>query len=105
MSWSPDERRLEELTTVLEELKKRGKFVDIQICPRCKSTKVRRVGSMSGDMSGQIALTSPKFECQDCGWRGRLRIYATNRPLNEKQAAVIALQEREEHHRSNIYRS
>ena len=85
---SADEK-LEELTTILKELKRKGKFVDVQICPRCKSIKVRRVGSMSGDMSGHWAFSSPKYECPDCGWRGRLRLYATNRPLDKKQVALV----------------
>ncbi len=84
-----EEKQLEELMIVLEDLKKKGKFVDIAICPRCKSARVRRVGSMSGDMSGQMALTLPKFECLDCGWRGRLPIYATNRPFDKKSMDVV----------------
>jgi len=39
-----------ELLEVLEELEKEEKHVDVQICPRCKSPRVRRVGTMSGDM-------------------------------------------------------
>jgi hypothetical protein len=79
-----------ELTEALEQLKKEGKNVDVMICLRCKSTRIRRVGSIQGDMSGQMAMTLPKFECLDCGWRGRLTIYATNRPLNKKQLATAA---------------
>jgi hypothetical protein len=82
--------KLEELMTVLDDFRKKGKFVDVQLCPHCKSTRVRRVGSMSGDMSGQTAMTMPKFECLDCGWRGRQAIYATNRPLDKKMMAVVA---------------
>jgi len=78
------------LVEVLEELGKEGKFVDVQICPRCKSAKVRRVGSMSGDMSGHLAITPVKYECLDCGWRERLVIKATNRPLGWKEMAIIA---------------
>jgi hypothetical protein len=84
-----EEERLQQVTTLLDDLKKRGKFIDIQLCPHCKSVRIRRVGSMSGDMSGQMAMTLPKFECLDCGWRGRLTIYATNRPLDKKMMAVI----------------
>jgi hypothetical protein len=79
-----------ELTDFLEKLKKEGRYVEVRICPRCKSTQIKRVGSMQGDMSGHMAMTSPKFECLDCGWKGRLIIYATNRPLNEKQIATAA---------------
>jgi hypothetical protein len=79
-----------ELTDLLEQLKKEGKYVEVRVCPRCKSTRIKRVGSMQGDMSGHMAITLPKFECLDCGWRGRLTIYATNRPLNEKQIEAAA---------------
>ncbi len=78
------------LMEILEELAKEGKFVDVQICPRCKSAKIRRVGSMSGDMAGHMAITPVKFECIDCGWRERLVIKATNRPLGWKEMAIIA---------------
>jgi hypothetical protein len=81
---------LPEMVAVLEELRKEGKFVDVQVCPKCKSAKVRRVGSMSGDMSGHMAITPVKYECLDCGWRERLVIKATNRPLGLKEMAIIA---------------
>jgi len=51
---------LPEMVAVLEELRKEGKFVDVQVCPECKSAKIRRVGSMSGDMSGHMALKPVK---------------------------------------------
>jgi len=79
-----------EMLAVLEELRKEGKYVDIQVCPRCKSARVRRVGSMTGDMSGHMAITPVKYECLDCGWRERLVIKATNRPLGLKEMAIIA---------------
>ena len=78
------------LMEILEELAKEGQFVDVQICPRCKSAKIRRVGSMSGDMAGHMAITPLKYECLDCGWRERLVIKATNRPLGWKEMAIIA---------------
>jgi len=81
---------LPEMMAVLEELRKEGKYVDVQICPRCKSAKVRRVGSMSGDMSGHMAITPVKYECPDCGWRERLVLKATNRPWGWKEMAIIA---------------
>lgn len=79
-----------ELLEVLEELEKEEKFVDVQICPHCKSPKVRRVGTMSGDMSGHMGLLPVKFECLDCGWRERLVLKATNRKLGLKEVAIIA---------------
>jgi ssDNA-binding Zn-finger/Zn-ribbon topoisomerase 1 len=81
---------LPEMVAVLEELRREGKFVDLQVCPKCKSAKVKRVGSMGGDMSGHMAITPVKYECPDCGWRERLVIKATNRPLGVKEMAIIA---------------
>ena len=79
-----------ELLEVLEELEKEKKYVDVQICPHCKSPRVRRVRSMNGDMSGHMGLLPVKFECLDCGWRERLVVKATNRKLGLKQVAIIA---------------
>jgi RNase P subunit RPR2 len=79
-----------ELVETLEELKKEGKYVDIQVCPKCKGPLVRRVGSMTGDMSGHMGLTPPKFECKECGWRERLVLKATNRPTSVKDVVMMA---------------
>lgn len=79
-----------ELLEVLGELEKKMKYVDVQICPRCKSPKVRRVNALSGDMSGHMGLLPVKFECLDCGWRERLAVMATNKKLSWKQVAIIA---------------
>jgi rubrerythrin len=79
-----------ELLRILEELKEKEEYVDIQICPRCKSARVKRVGTMKGDMSGHLAVTPIKYECPDCGWRERLVIKASNRPLSLKEIAIIA---------------
>lgn len=79
-----------ELLKLLEELEKEGKIVDVQICPRCKSAKVRRVPSMGGDMSSHLTIAPIKYECKECGWRERLVLKATNRPLSIKEMALIA---------------
>ena len=81
---------LPELIKVLEDLKNEGKIVDIQICPRCKSPKVRRVGTMSGDLWAHMGILPSKFECEECGWRARLVLLATNRPSSIKDVAIIA---------------
>jgi len=78
-----------ELVGILEELEKEGKCVDIQICPRCKSPRVRRVGTMSGDLWGHMKILPPKFECEECGWRARLILKATNKPTSIKDVAII----------------
>jgi len=85
-----DSQALAELVKVLEELKKEEKFVDIQVCPKCKSPKIRRVRTMSGDLWGHMGILPPKFECQECGWRARLVLKATNRPLSVKDVEIIA---------------
>jgi len=78
------------LVSVLEDLEAKGKYVDIQVCPRCKSPKVRRVGATAGDMSGHMGLTPVKYECPECGWRERLVLKATNRPMDVKDVAITA---------------
>lgn len=80
----------QEMMAVLEELRKEGKYVDVQICPRCKSAQVKRVGSMMGDTSGHMGITPVKYECLDCGWRERLALKMTNRRLGWKEMAIIA---------------
>ena len=45
---------------------------------------------MSGDMAGHMAITPVQYECLDCGWRERLVIKSTNRPLGWKEMAIIA---------------
>jgi len=79
-----------QLVEALEELEKERKYVDIQVCPKCKGPLVRRVGSMTGDISGHMGLTPPKFECKECGWRERLVLKATNRPTSIKDAVIMA---------------
>ena len=79
-----------ELMKGLEELEKEKKYVDIQVCPNCKSPLVRRVGSMTGDMSAHMGWTPPKYECRECGWRERLVLKATNRPTSIKDVVIMA---------------
>jgi len=79
-----------ELLRVLEELEKQGKYVDVQVCPQCKSPRVWRIGTMSGDMSGHLGITPIKFECLSCGWRERLVLKATNRRMGWREVAIMA---------------
>ena len=85
-----ESQKFSELLEVLEELEKDEKHVEVQICPRCKSPRLRRVKSMSGDMSGHTGLLPEKHECRDCGWQGRLVVKATNKKLGIKEVAIIA---------------
>lgn len=80
--------RFAELVAVLEDLKAEGVFIDVRICPSCKSPRVRPVTSL-GDPLGHMGLTPRKYECLDCGWRGTLEMALTNRPLTEKQQRLV----------------
>jgi len=81
---------LPKLVEALDELEKEKRYVDIQVCPNCKSPRVRRVGSMKGDLSAHMGLTPPKYECPECGWRERLVVKATNRPTSVKDVVIMA---------------
>src|SRR3990172_3236893 len=80
---------LPELVKALDELEKEKKYVDIQVCPKCKSPLVRRVGSMVGDMSAHMGFTPPKYECRECGWREKTVLKATNKPTTIKDVVIM----------------
>lgn len=81
---------LPQLVEVLDELEKNKKYVDIQVCPKCKSPLVRRVGSIVGDMSAHMGFTPPKYECHECGWRERMVLKATNKPTTIRDVVIMA---------------
>ena len=85
-----ESQALAELVKVLEELEKEGKLLEVQICPKCKSPKVRRVGTMNGDLWSHMGILPAKFECQECGWRARLVLKATNKRLSVRDVEIIA---------------
>jgi hypothetical protein len=78
-----------EVTEALEELEKQGIHTDIQVCPKCKSPKVRKAKSTGGDMWGHIGITPPSYECPECGWQERLVLKATNKPLSVRDVEII----------------
>ncbi len=77
------------VTEALDELAKQGKRVEIQVCPRCKSPKVKRAQSTGGDMWAHIGMLPPSYECLDCGWQERIVLKATNKPLTVKEVELI----------------
>jgi RNase P subunit RPR2 len=79
-----------ELVKALEKLEREKKFVDIQVCPKCKSPLVRQVGSMVGDMSAHMGFTPPKYECRECGWRERIVLKAINKPTTVREVVIMA---------------
>jgi len=79
-----------ELIKVLEELEKKRKFIDVQVCAKCKSPRVHRVKTMQGDLWSHLGWIQPKFECEECRWRARLVLKATNKRLSLKDVEIIA---------------
>jgi hypothetical protein len=78
-----------EVSEALEELKEQGIKLDIQVCPKCKSPKIRRPNALGGDMTSHIGFLPPKYECLDCGWHDRLVLKATNKPLTVREVELI----------------
>jgi rubrerythrin len=78
-----------EVTEALEELKQQGALVDLQVCPKCKSPKIRRANASAGDMTSHIGFLPPKYECPECGWQDRLVLKATNKPLTVRDVELI----------------
>jgi transposase-like protein len=79
----------QEVTEALDELEKQGNRVEIQVCPKCKSPRVRRAKSTGGDMWGNMGMVQPSYECPDCGWQERIVLKATNKPLTVKEVELI----------------
>ena len=86
------------VTQVLEELESEGVRLDIQVCPKCKSPRVRRAKSTGGDMWGHLGMLPESYECPDCGWQERLVLKATNRKMSVRDVELIreAMDEDEE---------
>jgi hypothetical protein len=74
-------QKLKATRMALDELKKKGIFADIIICPECKSPRIQELTSFS-DL-GYIGSFQPMYFCKDCGWFGRLELTMSNRPLDE----------------------
>jgi hypothetical protein len=45
---------------------------------------------MGGDLGSHLGWTPPKFECEECGWQGRLVLKASNKKLSVKDVEIIA---------------
>lgn len=84
-----ESKNVQKLAARLDELKKKEKYVDVAICPRCKSINLRRVKSTMGDTTGHLGWLPVIYECLDCGWRGRLELFATNKKQSWKEVAVM----------------
>ncbi len=87
-----ESKNVQKLVQRLDELRKKEKYVDVAVCPRCKSVAraLRRVKSTMGDTTGHLGWLPVIYECLYCGWRGRLEIFATNKKQSWKEVAVMA---------------
>ncbi len=85
-----ESKNVQKLVQRLDELKKKGKYVDVAVCPNCKSPNLRRVKSTEGDMTGHLGWLPVKYECLDCGWRGRLEVFASNKKQRWQEVAIMA---------------
>jgi hypothetical protein len=85
-----ESKNVQKLMERLDELRKKKKYCDVAVCPKCKSINLRRVESTMGDMTGHLGWLPVIYECMDCGWRGRLEIFATNKRQSWKEVAVMA---------------
>ena len=85
-----ESKNVQKLVEGLDELRKKEKYCDVAVCPRCKSINLRRVNSIRGDTAGHIVWLPAIYECLDCGWRGRLEIYATNKKQTWKEVVIMA---------------
>jgi hypothetical protein len=76
------------LIDFLKEQEADKKYLDLPVCPKCKSPKIKRV-NVAEDPTGHMGLTPPKFECSDCGHSTRIQLKATNRPFSVKDVELI----------------
>jgi uncharacterized protein with PIN domain len=81
---------LPELVEVLDELAKEKKYVDVQVCPKCKSPLVKRAGSMAGGLFGDMGITPPSHECRECFWTGQIVLKASNKPTTVRDVVIMA---------------
>ncbi len=69
----------------LDDLAKEEKYIDIKICPECKSAKLEIL-----DLIGLYSPLSPvRCRCKNCGWMGRNVIEMSNRKISEKDEEVL----------------
>ncbi|MHA2426839.1 MAG: hypothetical protein ACXADB_02275 [Candidatus Hermodarchaeia archaeon] len=77
------EEIIRRLTQVLDDLKKEGKTIRIQICPKCKSPNIRGQETWY-DIGGVMGISPPKYRCLRCGYLGRVILEATNEDFDER---------------------
>jgi transposase-like protein len=76
------------LIEYLQEQEADKKYLDVPVCLKCKSPKIKRVNG-NQDALGHMALAQPKYECPDCGHTTSIQLKATNRPYSVKDVELI----------------
>ncbi len=79
---SSNDAILKQIKQALDDLKKVGKIATIQICPQCKSPKLRSREPWF-DIGGAMGITPPKYLCTQCGYWGRVVIEVTHADVDE----------------------
>jgi ribosomal protein L37AE/L43A len=79
-----------QLEEFLDKLAEEKQFLDVQVCPKCKSPKINRTDASGGDMFGHMGFTPPKYTCSECGYTGLTVLKQTNRPLKVRDVELIA---------------
>jgi hypothetical protein len=62
-----ESKNVQKLIEGLDELRKKGKYCDVAVWPKCKNINLRRVNSMKGDITGHMGWLPAIYECLDCG--------------------------------------
>ncbi|MHA1861491.1 MAG: hypothetical protein ACTSVM_04285 [Candidatus Ranarchaeia archaeon] len=50
--------------------KKEKKIVLQKYCPNCGEASVQRQSSKTGGLLSHMGLTTPRYQCMNCGWVG-----------------------------------
>jgi len=70
---------------ILEDLAKKGIYLDVKMCPQCKSTGLRIM-----DVMAFFSPLSPvRMICKKCGWVGRATFEITNRRIDELDEEIL----------------
>jgi len=70
---SNEQKNIEELLKVLEDLKKKRIKLVVKICPVCKSPQIQFMKAKF-DILGTMGIARPKFLCNKCGYLGEVAL-------------------------------
>jgi len=80
-----EEENIKKNLKYLGILAKEEKYVDVRVCPECKSAELKIF-----DIIGLYAPLSPvRALCKNCGWVGRTNLEMSNCRISEKDEEVL----------------